>query len=314
MRHDQRWKLVLWKFFAEFMELFFPDVAEKLNFEGIKLVDKELFTDLPEGSRREPDLIVEAHTKDGESEIVLVHIEIQAAREQNVPRRMWEYYCLLRLRLKLPVFPIVVYLAKGTGGIVREEYVEAIFGQAISTFRYSAIGLPDLSADEYLEKGNALSPALSALMQSETMDRVRRKFRALERLMQSNVDDAGRWLLVDVVERYLELTPPESEEVNEMVKGLKTLDSEEYITIWEERAFRKGRKQGKVEGREEGREEGIAQGKRDTLLRQLRHRFGELPEGVVAQIERIENPGELDALIDRALEARSLMEMGLMEG
>ncbi len=295
------------------MDLFFSEVAQRLDFNRIKLIDKELFTDLPEGARREPDLIVEAHTVDDEIEIVLVHIEIQAKREKNISHRMWEYYCLLRLRLKRPVFPVVVYLEKGTGGFSQAEYTDTIFGQAINTFHYTVIGLPDLSAEEYLAKENVLAAALSALMRSDRMDRVMRKFRAWERLMRSPVDEARKHLLLDVVERYLELSESEAEEVRKMAKSSKVLDPGEYVTIFEERALRKGRKLGRQEGRQEGKVEGVLQGKREALLHLLQRRFGELPEGVAARIEGIENASELDILINRVLDARSLAEMGLME-
>jgi hypothetical protein len=50
-----------------------------------------------------------------------------------------------------------------------------------------------------------------------------------------------------------------------------------------------------------------------VLLRQMRRKFGELPEGVTARIESITEPEELDALSDRILDADSLEEMGLLQ-
>ncbi len=95
-----------------------------------------------------------------------------------------------------------------------------------------------------------------------------------------------------------------------MAKSSKVLDPGEYVTIFEERAIRKGRKLGRQEGRQEGKVEGVLQGKRETLLRQLRHRFGELTDEMIARIERIENPADLDSLADKVLDAHSLEDMG----
>lgn len=61
----------------------------------------------------------------------------------------------------MPVFPIVVYLAPGTGGLGRGQYEQRLFGTDILTFRYGVVGLPDLFADDYLELENPLA-ALSA--------------------------------------------------------------------------------------------------------------------------------------------------------
>ena len=134
MPQDQLFKELLRAFFREFLELFYPEVAARLDFARTTFLDKETFTDLPEGSRREMDLVAQVYTLDGEPEIILVHVEVQTQRRGEFPYRMWEYYALLRLRHKMPVFPVVVYLAPGAGGLVEETYTEALFGRNVLTF------------------------------------------------------------------------------------------------------------------------------------------------------------------------------------
>ncbi len=311
MSHDQLWKTVLWAFFAEFVELFFPEVAERLDFSRIRLIEKEIFTDLPVGARREPDLLVEAYAKDGEVETILIHIEVQARREINVPYRMWEYYSLLRLRWKHRVFPVVVYLSAGAGGLTEEHYEESLFSKEIIRFRYSAVGLPDLPAEEYLERENILAPALSALMREERVSRVRRKLRAYQRLARTQLDDARRSLLVNVIDRYLKLNQEEEAEITLLVEDSDLQEVKEMLTAYEERGLKKGIERGIAQGIEQGITQGILRGKRETLLRLLRHRFNDLPEEVVTRIEQIEEAGELDALADKVLDARALEDMGL---
>jgi hypothetical protein len=72
MGHDQLFKALLESFLREFMELFFPDVAERLDFQSQRLVDKELFTDFPEGRLREADVVAELQMREGNPEILLV--------------------------------------------------------------------------------------------------------------------------------------------------------------------------------------------------------------------------------------------------
>lgn len=55
--HDQRFKVLLREFFAEFFQLFFPDWAARFDFTQVLWLDKEVFTDPPQGQRRYLDLI-----------------------------------------------------------------------------------------------------------------------------------------------------------------------------------------------------------------------------------------------------------------
>ena len=56
-------------------------------------------------------------------------------------------------------------------------------------------------------------------------------------------------------------------------------------------------------------ERGIVKGKRDLVLRQLRHKFGELPERITSIVQAKQTEAELDALFDRVLDAHSLGEV-----
>ena len=53
MRHDQLFKKLLEKFLRDFLELFFPDVAARLDFGIVQFLDKELPMDFPRGTTRE---------------------------------------------------------------------------------------------------------------------------------------------------------------------------------------------------------------------------------------------------------------------
>src|SRR5437867_939293 len=78
--HDQLFKDLLRAFFQEFMELFFPDIAPRLDFTRVVPRDKELFTDVPRGEQREADLVTEVQTRQGRPEAVLIHVEVEAGR------------------------------------------------------------------------------------------------------------------------------------------------------------------------------------------------------------------------------------------
>ena len=75
----------------------------------------------------------------------------------------------------------------------------------------------------------------------------------------------------------------------------QALEARAMLTIYEER----------------GIEKGIIQGKRNTLLRLLHRKFGDLPAAIEARAQNIETDAELDVLLDRLIDARSLDEMRL---
>jgi len=127
---DQLFKTILERLLQEFLELFFPEAAGRLDFETLRFIGKEVYANVPEGEVRQADVVARLETRDGEPELVLVHVEVQARSRSDFARRMFEYYALLRLHHQLPVFPIVLYLRGGARSKVA-EYREALFGQEI---------------------------------------------------------------------------------------------------------------------------------------------------------------------------------------
>ncbi len=303
MRHDQYWKTIVRTFLREFMELFLPEEARRLDFSIVSDVERQLFTDLPEGRMREPDLVLEVRSPGGEAEVIVIHIEIQHRRGADVPRRMWEYYSLLRLRTRLRVLPLVLYLRRGAGGVAPETYVETLLGLEILRFRYMTVGLGDLRAEEYLERDNVLSAPLSALMFGDRATRVARKIRAYDKVRRSNVDEARRSMLVHMIDRYLTLSEEEEVEMSQKLREKEHVEVLEWLSDYEIRGIEKGIGQ--------GIDRGLVQGKRETLLLLLRHRFGAVPEDIVRRIEAIESASELDALALKAVETKALSDLGL---
>jgi hypothetical protein len=122
-----------------------------------------------------------------------------------------------RLRHRLLVFPVVVYLVPGAGGLTQEIYTETLFEREVLRFRYDAIGLPDLSADDYRELENPLAPALSALMRPGRLGRLAQKVASLRRVLLSEVDEARKSLLVNVIEKYLPLSAAEAAQFETLI-------------------------------------------------------------------------------------------------
>ena len=54
--------------------------------------------------------------------------------------------------------------------------------------------------------------------------------------------------------------------------------------------------------------------RRQTLIRLLRRRFGDIPPEVVSAVEATDNVDQLDNWLDRLVTARTLDELGIGEG
>ncbi len=261
-------------------------------------------------------------THEGDPELILVHIEVQVRPKKELAQRMFEYYVLLRRRYQAPVFPVVVYL-RGGQGLSEEEYQETLFGREQLRFRYMSIGLAKLEPEEYLEK-SPLAAALAALMnRARAPNRLELRAAMLRQIAKSALDDAQKFLLVNIVETYFELDEEETERYRKFLSARGYREVEEMEVTWADKMMEKGRvegreqgrEEGRVQGREEGREQGLkvglVEGKRETLLRQLTAKFGPVSEKTRSRVQALESVAELDAYLERVLTAESIDDMGL---
>jgi hypothetical protein len=330
--HDQRFKTLLREFLPEFFELFFPEFGPLLDFARVEWLDKELFPDPPEGRRREADLVAKLPLlqeielpPDVQSDamLALIHVEIESG-ESVVPisaRMPWYFLNLLRSH-RLPVLPVVVFLSVGHEGIGERVY-EARFGPLSAlTFRFLSVGLPALDGVEYLERGNNLVVALSALMRIPADRRPLHKAEALRRLAQASENELRRFYLAECVETYLPLAAEEQEEFQNLIDSDQFTEAKEMATTYFEKGVEKGREKGFEEGLEKGREEGLEKGReqgrevgelagrRAMLSAVLQARFGELAPDVQQRIKALTGD-ELQELGKRAVHAASLADLGL---
>jgi hypothetical protein len=304
---DQLFKTILEAMLRDFLELFFPDEAARLDFDTLRFLGKEVFANVPEGEVREADVVARLETLDGQPELVLVHVEVQAEHRSEFARRIFEYYAVLRLHYRVPVFPIVLYLRGGPLSRIA-EYREDLFGRELLTFRYHSVALARLPAEEYVGT-SPLGAALSALMSSKKgRDRAALMASMLERVAGSGFNEALKYLLVNVIKTYSVLSDEDHERYRRLLTRKEFRAVQELELTWADRLVEKGRE----EGLERGREAGVIEGKRMALLRQLSAKFGEMPEGVTARAEAL-SESELDSVLDRILTATTLRELGLGE-
>ena len=202
MDHDQLSKTILKAFFAEFLSLFVPEMAQHLALETAQFLEQELFTDLPQGKKQILDVVVKVKTVSGNPVELLIHIEVESGYPTDFPERMFTYFTVLRLRHHLLIVSIAVYLEKQGEGLWRELYQETVFSRSVVRFEHDAIGLPGLDAATYFTTGNPLAFAFAAQMKRGEWSKARLKYECLSHIVRCEVDAARKSLLIEWVQTY----------------------------------------------------------------------------------------------------------------
>jgi hypothetical protein len=107
---DGPWKDALDFFLEQFMDLFFPDWSKQINWSK---KPKPLTPDFPNQFGTEVcDRIFEVELLNGEQEILILHVEIQGQKLNDLPYRMMSYNFSSFKKYEKPVVSIAVYLDK----------------------------------------------------------------------------------------------------------------------------------------------------------------------------------------------------------
>ncbi|MEZ4726140.1 MAG: hypothetical protein R3E79_03285 [Caldilineaceae bacterium] len=287
--HDRIFKEFLERFLPEFMRIFFPEEAARLDFSTVTFLRQELVITLPGQVMRITDVVAEVKTLAGEPETIIVHVEVEANRPKPVPQRMFDYYALLRILRKTHVLPIALILKRGVGGLKWRLYTEDLFGRKLIQFRYGQVGLRDLHSADYLPIGNPIAATLATFMKPGEQSNAEVKLQALQTVVDSNLTDSDKLFLINVVETYL----PKVEVFDAREEVMQALQDVELT--WGERLLR------------EGEEKGMHK----LLLLQLTYKFGELPQEFVNRLYAITDHERLAALSAQVLTVRTLDEITL---
>ncbi len=313
-RHDQLFKELIRSRFREFLHLAAPPLATGLPADAeFSFLDKEGFLDFPEGKRHEVDLLVEVFDRTAEGKF-LIHIEIETYFRTNMGRRLARYSHQLFLRHPCPAISIVVFLHGCPAGTQWTDRAEWVLDLEVHTLRYFSLGVSRLSAETLLERPEPLAWALAALARSGKIGRGRLKLELLRKIASASADEAVRFLLTNCVETYLQLTGREAEEYATLRATKATPEVEAMEMTWADRMAAQYMQQYMQQGMEQGIEKGIQKATerfRNTLLRQLGKRFGEVSPAVRERVEEIGSLDELEGLADRLLEVKSIEELGL---
>lgn len=271
-KHDQLFKQLIHTFFEEFLEAFFPEIYEQIDFGSTTQLSEEFFTDLINGNVRRLDILVQAKIKATDS-LIVAHIEPQSTVQTYFNERMFQYFSLLYHKFRKPIVPIAVYSYED--GWDENEFNIHFNNKAILQFNYFALHLKKQKWREYINKDNPAVAALLSKMGYSEKERVQVKIEFLRMLVRLQLDPAKERLVYGFFESYLKLTDEEEEQLMEEARRYEDADEILEIPIsYEERGKKKGLEEGKKvgleQGKKEGMEEGLERGKKEVALELLK--------------------------------------------
>ncbi len=246
--YDSPWKEALDRYFEPCLAFFFPQAHVDIDWDrGHEMLDKELQPIIrkSEGGRLYLDKLVKVWLRDGQEKWLLIHIEVQASREGEFPRRMHVYNHRIFDRYGREVVSMAI-LADDDPGWRPNRYESARWGFRSLT-EFPVVKLIDY-ATEYQRLEADPNPfaivALAHLKALETRhsptDRHAWKVRLVKTLYDRGMDaEDVRWLF-EFIDWILELPEPLEFRFQEEIEAFQTEKRMPFINIFERVGIEKG--------------------------------------------------------------------------
>jgi hypothetical protein len=309
---DSPWKDAIDCYFPSFIAFFFPDIDAAVDWSrGHEMLDKELRQIVREAEmgRRHVDKLVKIWRKDGAEAWVLIHIEVQAQREDEFARRMYVYNYRLFDRYNQAVVSLAV-LADEQSGWRPRAFKSSLWG-CTAGIEFPAVKLLDYGEDESaLERDkNPFAFLVLAHLKTQQTRSAPESRRAWKMRLVRGLYDGG-WQRLDIenlfrfIDWMMDLPPALSGQFWTDLQEFEEEKKMPYVTSVERIGIEKGLEQ----GRKEGLQQGLRQGLQQALVLGLKLKFGPSGKKLLPRIKRIEDIAVLETLQSSLAKAATLDE------
>jgi predicted transposase YdaD len=337
---DTPWKAVLETYFQPFMEICYPAVAKEIDWSrGYEFLDQELsrITRDAEIGNGTVDKLIKVWCLNGKEAWVLMHIEIQGQWTAHFTQRMFIYYYRIFDQYKVPILSLALMIDDNPHW-PPAYYEQSQWGCKLR-FDFVRIKLLDYEAQrEALSVSN--NPfAVVILIYLDTLkmgkdaeERFVTKMNLTRKFYEKGWDKTKVLHLYHFIDYLVVLPKPLELKYLTEINHLEQEKKMPYISSAERFGEERGREEGLKLGIAEGLEKGVAQGlelgveqgleqglakgvelghregEKKMLLLQIRHKFGNIPQHYLKQIETF-NSEEILVLAERLLGAKTLPEL-----
>ncbi|MCE3264588.1 MAG: hypothetical protein K0R43_3667 [Pseudoduganella sp.] len=276
--------------FRAFMAFYFAELSAQIDWSRRpRFLDKELaqagFGDAPAG--RIADQLVAVYLHDGSERWVLVHIEVQAQRDDALARRVLTYNFRIFEQHGRPVASLIV-LADDDANWRPRSFHNVVLGTVMG-ISFAVVKLSDF-AQRMAELEASRNPfALVTLAhlhcqrtRHNCADRYAAKWQLTKLLFQRGWSKKRIITLFKAINWMMTLPVALEQRYWQAVRQLERARKMEWISPLEQtfidKGLQKGIKLGLRQGLEQGLEQGREQGAALVLEEQLTQRFGTLPQ------------------------------------
>ncbi len=300
MSHDQNFKNLILDYPREALAFFAAEEAADFG-EDVRITplrQEQLKERLGERFR-ELDVPLLVEWPDGRREALLFVIEHESQTRRFEIQRLVHYCVDLAVLCNTDrVVPVVIFLDRGSAptswslGGDRHTFLQ---------FEYLACRLADIPYRLHRDSENLVARVnLPNMAWQGVEEKVDAYAQAVRGLLALEPDFERRAKYVEFVDIYGGLDDNE----RRLFERQYPQEDEQMAGVVE-RARQEGRQEGRLEGRHEGRQEGVRDGEALLLHRQLRQRFGNLPDWVWPRLQQADT-AQLEQWGERVLSADSL--------
>lgn len=295
--YDSPWKQILQLYFQDFMQFFFPQAYEEIDWSrGNEFLDKELQQVVRDAvlGRRLADKLVKVYRTGGEESWIMIHIEVQSQEESNFAERMFVYNYRIFDLYKLSVASLAV-LGDEQVNWRPNQFGYELFGCRVN-FHFPVIKLVDYQqrqSELEVSRNPFATVVMAHLKAIETRDnRIERKQQKLvlvRRLYEQGFEREDIINLFGFIDWMLSLPIELEQEFWQEIRNFEESKRMQYITSVERIGFQKGIEQSQNQ---------IKQVLLKSISLGLKLKFGETDQNLLAEIEAIQDTSVLETILE----------------
>ena len=295
---DGAWKEALRQHFAKFIAIYFPKVGKLIDWSHpLEWLDKEIsrVVSRVKSKNRSVDVLVRVRLLNGESQRILVHLEIQSSREQGFEWRLTRYNGGLVYSQDERVVTLVILGDLDPKWCPDEDRFQ--FGEFLSHHRFPVCKLVNRLAEDWKEDWSL--PVIVARAQIEAQQtagdpegRAKAKWRLVRRLYDLGLTKNEVRELFALIDWMMRLQPPLEIEFARKLSKFEKEQEMPYVTSIERLAEERGEFRGRLQ----------------TTIQFFTNRFGKLPPRLQSRLES--SSGEtLELLGDALADLQSIADL-----
>jgi hypothetical protein len=242
--YDNPWKTFIELYFRDFLSFFFPDIEADIDWsKPVRFLDKELQKIVRDAEipKRYADKLVEVHRLNGQTTLVICHIEVQSQEEGRFPFRMYTYNYRLRDRYNCPVVSLAI-LGDDRPTWRPSRFRDELWGCS-TQFEFPIVKLSDYQ-DQWTVLEASRNPFAVVVMahlktketHNQPMERKRWRYQLTTMLYEQGYGEQDILELHNFLDWLMHLPEELEQQFQDELKAFEEARQMRYTATWERRA------------------------------------------------------------------------------